>query len=344
MEKLMVTLKPRPLAIFFALLFLFLQFVFLSTTSWTTTIGDPANSRSVTSLGIGSPIEFVTEHGRSQLNIQWLILTLNLAATWTLAAVAANGVMRSTRLRRPARAYGFIAVVMTAITFLAALAFSKMTWGYYVSRPPVLSEIDELSQVRAVVPLTTQSDTSGKLSMVLETNYSLSERLAKVKEDSYYCLPRILLELERRNLLPGALTENLTGLPEIYPLIRGSGALVESSEGYDSASGLRGLAVDATGKAGDRLLFLCLTGGQVSDDHYPYYELLFRGRPESLQLTFVRSQHFFYDVAGMEGFEWYAMWLMLAPAGIVAAVIVFTVVGVVRRCLRRDSLPLPTSV
>ena len=82
--------------------------------------------------------------------------------------------------------------------------------------------------------------------------------------------------------------------------------------------------VDAADRLGRRLLFLGLTGGEESNDHHPYYELLFRGQAGASDLSFARGQRFFYDVAGMEGFEWYLGWPLLTIPSIIAGFVVFT--------------------
>lgn len=136
---------------------------------------------------------------------------------------------------------------------------------------------------------------------------------------------RILVELDRRNLLPAAFATTLDGLPELYQLIQDSGVLATSSPGYDSSARLGGIAVDAFDKAGNRVLVLGLTGGQLSNDHYPYYEMVFRGQKAAAETSFARSQCFYYDAAGMEGFEWYVIMLYLSIAGIAAGFIIFII-------------------
>jgi hypothetical protein len=218
---------------------------------------------------------------------------------------------------------------MIAIALLVSIVISKVYWGYFFTKPPLLAEVGDIVKVGAIVPFGIEVRSSGH-SLIVGTNSLLSDDLASFKKYGDDCLDgRILLELDRKKLVPDAYATTSAGLPELYPLIRDSGALVESSKGYDSSSQLRGIAVDAIGKSGDRLLFLGFTGGQLSNDHYPCYELLFRGSVESPAVTFVRGQHYFYDVAGMEGLEWYVIWALLAPLGIVVAFGVFTAIALV---------------
>lgn len=201
----------------------------------------------------------------------------------------------------------------------------------------MLSEVDEITQVKAIVPFKTDSTDSAKRAIVFDPNYSLSERIANGKKDSYYCLDeRILIELERRNLLPAVPTTTLAGFPDLYQLIQNSGTLANSTKGYDSAAELRGVVVDAFDRSGNRIVCLGLTGGQLSNDHYPYYELLFRGQKNAAELSFARGQRFFYDVAGIEGFEWHIIWLYLAALGIVPSLVIFAIARAIwNRKIRR---------
>ncbi len=322
--------KPTALALIFIVLELLVQGVFCSSTSMSISLGADNLSQRTHSFGLGSPIEALTVAEGTSLNIRWVVLALNLALTYVLAAVGATYLTKATGLRHPATAYGLVAVAMIAIAFLASIGISKAYWGYFISKPELLTEVGEIATVQTIVPFKTEND-AGKLLIVVDDSYSLSNGIASAKEyPAGYLEWRILLELERRNLIPATLATTVNGLPELYPLIKSTGMLANSSEGYDSSSQLNGVAVDATDRRGGRLVFLCLTGGQLSNDHYPYYELLFRVQAGSSLLIFARGQRFFYDAAGMEGFEWYVIWPTLAIFGIMIGFIGYTIARGVR--------------
>ncbi|HBA85785.1 MAG TPA: hypothetical protein DCZ95_17010 [Verrucomicrobia bacterium] len=111
----------------------------------------------------------------------------------------------------------------------------------------------------------------------------------------------------------------------MLPLIVGSGLLANPEEGYSRADFLAGILVDAYDQTGARLIFACLGGRQQSNDHYPFYEFVFEEPPNSDGLNLVRGQRFFYDVAGIEGLEWYVMWPVLSVIAIVVGFTAFTV-------------------
>jgi len=84
---------------------------------------------------------------------------------------------------------------------------------------------------------------------------------------------------------------------------RHSDLTAKSSEGYDSGAELRGIIVGFSGPSGENRLLLALRGGQVSNDHYPFYEVLIEGA-NPLSFHVLHSQMFYFDVAGLEGLEW----------------------------------------
>jgi hypothetical protein len=106
---------------------------------------------------------------------------------------------------------------------------------------------------------------------------------------------------------------------------------VKSASGYDSNSGLHGLVVSFASSDGRTYNLLAARGGQVSNDHYPYYEALFDD-----QGNLLRSQMFYFDVAGMEGADgWPSLfvvavliWLVLILLGIVATLGYLAVRGI----------------
>jgi hypothetical protein len=319
-------LKPIPLTFIFILLSLVSQAVWLSSTSSTFVLGSDAPTPTVHSFGLGSPISIISINGQTTLKIQWAMLLLNLTGTYVLSALLAWAIARATGLRSPAAAYGLVALSMIAFAFVTSITISKFYWGYFFTKPGLLSETSQVTEVRAVASIKTVEQ-SGKRFLVADETDSLPDSLASAKKYAEDCLDgRILLELDRRKLIPPAFIGSLAGLSEFYRLIEESNALVASSPGYDSSQQLEGVVVDAIGSQGNRLVFLCLTGGQLSNDHYPYYELLFRGEPESNQLSLIRAQRYFYDAAGMEGFEWYVIWPMLAIPGVLVAFLLFTIV------------------
>jgi hypothetical protein len=86
--------------------------------------------------------------------------------------------------------------------------------------------------------------------------------------------------------------------------------LFDGVPGYPYARELRGLIVLAKGVDGNEYVLAALNGGQVSNDHYPQYHLLFRVDSGALRL--VSSDRYFQDFAGIEGARWWTFAVVLA--------------------------------
>lgn len=319
-------LKPSMLFGIVFLLLVLTQGAFFSTRSTTYTRGSDAPCESESTYGIGSPISITTAKGAMSYHINWLVLVANILSCYIIAAILSRLFAVATRFRRPALAYGIVAIVMIVASFCCAIGFSRIEWGYYFARPEVLEEIRVIERVSAVIPVKTVSEKEGRRRLVVQNDYTIADRLAYGKQDSYYCLDeRLLLALEKRGILPSKHTGDLSGLPDLYMLVRDSGILAQPTEGYNDSDMLSGIVVDALDRSGDRLVFLGLTGLQLSNDHYPYYELVFAATSRSKDLSLIRGQRFFYDVAGIEGAEWYMIWPFLALVGIIVGFPVVTV-------------------
>ncbi len=265
-----------------------------------------------------SPISVtISSDGATDWNIPWRFFAWVLAGGYLAAGVLAALFKLATGFRRPARAFLFTSGFAAFLAFIAAIGFSKAYWGYYFFRPPPLAEFNSIAQVSALVPVETPDATNAMPTLVHCGDSTLAQNLAYAEDSPYdYPAGRLLLGLRKRNLLPAGFSSTLSDLPPLLPLAQASGLMAVSDTGYESENFLRGIVVDAVDPAGTRLVFLGFHGGQVSNDHYPYYEMLFSALAGSSDLKFVRGQRFFFDIAGIEGTEWYAMGLGLSLMGI----------------------------
>lgn len=270
-----------------------------------------------------SPISMtVSFDGATTWDVPWLFLAGSLAGGYLAAQLLAVLFRRATGFRRPARAYLLAMLPVVLLAFSLGIGFSKFYWGYYLFRPALLKEFRQIAQVAALVPVETSDATNAPPTLVHCGDFSLAEDLAYAVKNSYDDpVGRLLLALEQQRLLPAEFSASLSGLPPLLPLAQTSGLIAPSEDGYDSERSLRGIVVDAVDPAGARLVYLGLRGGQVSNDHYPYYELLFTAPAGSSDLKFVRGQRFFFDVAGIEGAEWYVMGLGFSLVAIPLALV-----------------------
>lgn len=337
MKAILNALKPTPVSALMLLFLFLLQWAFFSQYTTTYHLSEDDYSPTVHSFayGIGTPVTITVVNETSHFEINWAALLLNPLLCYLLSIVLATFLVKVTRVHPAAQVYGVVAA-MVVLAFCMSIGLSKAHWGYYFSRPPVLDEVHQIASVENVIPVETIADSAGNRTVVVNEKFSLAERLAHGRDDPYYCLDqRLLLALDDSGMLPTNHATSLSDLPDLFPLIGKTGILVAAEEGYDESDLLRGTVIDARGKTGERMLFLAVKGGQVSDDHYPYYEMLFIAPDSAAELTYVRGQRFFYDDAGIEGLEWYVAWPYISLAavalGLVGLTLGWTIWWLVRR-------------
>jgi len=246
---------------------------------------------------------------RTAIQINGIFLLLILVSCYCLA-IFVDSVVR--RTIGPRWLIGIWATLAVGV-FVLSIMWNKAEWGYFLRRPDLPSEVDTIACTRAIIPVTTERSDAGECRIRVDNEFSLSKCLSWAERDAYYCLEgRVLLYLKQRTLLPNALTLDVADLTGLYDLLPKTGLLAKPQEGYEESHLLTGVVVDAVTQTNRRLVFLGVRGGAVSNDHYPYYEFVFKERDRGQGLTFVQGQRFFYDVAGTEGFEWESMWIALS--------------------------------
>jgi len=343
MNRILKILKPNALAVTLLLVVLSVQGACFTSWSMAYSLGRDKSDKTQSSYGVGNPIIVTTVNGATSREIYWPILLINLAVSYLLAVVLAGAFARATRFRRPATVFAMVAIIMVVVSFLVAIGISKSYWGYFFARPSVLPEVSSVASVSAVIPITTEAEDDGTRRIVVQNEYSIVDRIAYGRKDHYYCLSqRLLLALDDAGLRPSSHTGELTDLPILFPLIKGTGILADHEEGYNDSDLLSGVVVDTLDQSGDRLVFIGVSGRQLSNDHYVYYEMVFTGNTGSPDLSYKRGQRFFYDVAGIEGAEWYLVWPFLAVAGAGIGFVVLAAFTLALRPIRKTKEAQPS--
>jgi hypothetical protein len=191
------------------------------------------------------------------------------------------------------------------LPFLAAIWANNEEWGYYVARPVVDWRIVDVRQVETVTRVETSSDPRGNSIFSGVPVEEVDRFIQDGPEGDYYVLEgRVLRALKDRHVLQAELPVMRTGrLRGLYQVLDETGLLEKGEPGYTTAKELSGMVVEALGRDDRSLVFVGVRGGQVSNDHYPYYEFLFTTDLPDGQLKLLSSQRFYFDVAGSEGLE-----------------------------------------
>lgn len=343
MKRFLWILRPTFLLLLvFVVLLLFQMIFFSSHTGWSSS--DDPRMHIRTTYGAGAPVTIESDETTRTVDIGWIVLMCNLGVCYLLAGLMSRTVEWLTLLRRPGLAYFSVSLVICLIAFTASIIISRSYWGYYLARPGLPSAVDEIASVNAAVYVTidnADTPTPQVSTVVISPGHFKRVRVDAVRDPYYFLEDRIILHLEENNLAPvsvevgteevgdGSDAEASLDLSELPALITASGLLAASDPGYRGSSTLEGNVVDGLDVSGRRVLFAGLKGRQVSNDHYPYYEMVFRDTGQENRLSFVEGHRFFFDVAGIEGMEWYGVMFGFSLVGLLLGLPVFTLAAAV---------------
>lgn len=234
---------------------------------------------------------------------------------------------------------GLAAGLTLLIAALLAAGLSKALWGYWFVRPGVDGRVLAARQVHSVTFLDHQQQAGGPWALVPTSEvyqgpgWYQREKAQYPQEYDYYLLERRALRgLERRGVLTGPVP-SLTAaeLPDVAELLAAERRGFERTlERQANGPPYSGAVYRLTGAGGERLLLLAVSCCAVSNDHHPYYELLFeelQGAPPRLLST----TRFYFDIAGLEGVEFPQIFRGLSVAGLGLVLPLTGVVLLVRR-------------
>jgi hypothetical protein len=257
----------------------------------------------------------------SRVEVHWPTLLLMGGLTYCLATAAAQLILRKGRRRHPARILLSAIGATMVLAFLAAVIVSKGLWGYYLYRPPLDRRIGDARKVISVTSVST-APVGAERALVANADYSIDQLIDYGRTNDYYSLgERALIALRDRGRLPTTPpTMSPERLARLYGVLARTGWLEAGELGYEHAKDLRGVVIEAEGDDGGPLLFVGVQGGEVSNDHYPYYEFIYSGRSAGGDPILLSAQRFYFDVAGIEGMEWPVFFVGFTAMGLVLSV------------------------
>ena len=247
------------------------------------------------------------------------------------------------------RRYRFARILLSGIglvavlSFLAAIGVSKLYWGYYLRPPSLDRRIREIERVISLTAVGSERRSDGSIRLVTNDTYSITDGLSRCRDGVpriyYDCLSeRILVALGDLGKLPASADRMPPEeLATLYGELEATEMLRDGGRGCDQAKELTGIVLEAEGKEGQRYLFVGVDGGQVSNDHYPYYEFLFHLLDQDSGPVLLSCNRLFYDVAGLEGMEWSGAWLAFFLLGTVVVVLTVVVLFVINALQRKSS-------
>lgn len=206
------------------------------------------------------------------------------------------------------------------LCFVGSLWGTYEYWGFVLERPGLLETAKTITKVEHLVPVETSScDVPEECKFVLDTSQTIAAILNKSEQDPYYnpyydsLDERLLHYLQTSGKLPSAFDQALPESHDWYGLMMQSPIIATPTEGYTNRY-LRGTILIGRTASGQQQAFLSIRGGQVENDHYPFYEAIFTIDQQGRTVRYLEGQRFFYEVAGIEGTDGlpFAMFLFVA--------------------------------
>lgn len=197
------------------------------------------------------------------------------------------------------KSYGVVFLVLAALSVLSSVVEHRALWGYWWSRPSFASAVEGATAVKAFSILRFEN----RLVFAQLDRLQALNRLKNQEGSKGASLVEAQL-LERLGLGHGSLDQ----LPEVSQttlegswrelLSKGWLPKVRDPRYRDSGIPVSGLAARFL-KGNSEYLLLAYKTSEIANDRYAYSEALFDNLDSAPSL--LKQEHFFYEIAGLEG-------------------------------------------
>jgi hypothetical protein len=261
------------------------------------------------------------------LVVSTLIIPL-LLGRWAGARASRWSILKPFAPMPQRRVIYYTGVGSTLLCLVASLGFSYHYWGYVFMRPPILVAPAEIGKITSLA----QVETPYEEGATLKANGNTLPDLLSLHKKYNYSFPwgRVPGALFQGGHLHSSIPQTSQAiLAKLQSHLKASkDELIDQGEGSyrESAGKFRGTVIEFEDQSGQSMLLASLTSGQVSNDHFAYYELLFPMKGAQLG-ELGRWNKFYYDVAGIEGLEWWILTPFLSLLGFILVLPVTTLVS-----------------
>ena len=195
-----------------------------------------------------------------------------------------------------------VAAILIVCAGTPALITSRLYWGYWIALPSAANVANSFASLERFTTFGCcgpNDARSGRRALHyaanIEFHYAGDWPIANLPAS----LVRRELEPESEEAVPTAM------MTKIREALDSRGALLAGQPGYTHAKELWGHVAIGRNTNGVQTVAAALWGGEVSNDHHPYYEVAFANSPAgALELLALRQ--YWFDFAGVEGI---AHWL-----------------------------------
>lgn len=190
---------------------------------------------------------------------------------------------------------------------------NKEYWGYFIKRPIVFKEVQSAKKIMAASYITS-TDSNGIMNLYPADSSIVNFGGLEERESYYNTDNRIFLVFRNKAWAEKGLSsfkEKLddpgyqfekTILSQLSRLILSDQMIPAIYKSYSARElKLQGIITMFTTKNNEAYVYAGLNGGELGNDHHPFYEFLFLRTKNELVLK--RKQLFYTDFAGIEGVE-----------------------------------------
>jgi hypothetical protein len=229
-----------------------------------------------------------------------------------------------------------VSIVQYAFILIFSV-FSYFNWGYAFKRPTVFKEVKKAEKVLTCTRVSNVDSLGVKPLFIINyttkesyclydrsnSYYGKTDRVFMVFEDRSHKKPELSKVLEIYRNPEQNVSEDV--LQNIEKQIFESGIIDKGKPEWDTCGTLRGVITEFVTSKNEKYLFAGLDGGEVSNDHYPFYEFLFKEKNQEYKL--IKKQRFYTDIAGAEGFEYSKILPVFSVMVIISIILSFILLG-----------------
>jgi hypothetical protein len=200
------------------------------------------------------------------------------------------------------RAIAFF-VIAAVLSVAVGIGWSEYYWRYPFAPPPLLPEFGLVRSVQSVSSVAELNPEANKLVEIEPVDAEVLD-----SPHAWYLAAdwRLPLKLEADGLDCQSAPPSAAELAsKLWHAANDAGLLVTGTDGYPDTATLWGHIAVTTLVDGREVILASVAGYEYSNDHYPYYELVAVFEEDALRI--IKSQSFFFDVAGIEGATWLGM-------------------------------------
>jgi hypothetical protein len=240
--------------------------------------------------------------------INWPVLFANIACVVFIFALIDSLFKNFVILRYPRFLLAKNIIFGFVLAFTIATITTKNYWGYYFTRPNMLLKLSEIKNIEDVVHFKSEKGKENfeSLQHAVNDKSYIKDLVQDWKErpNSYYNRDgQIFAYLSDKGLLDvNKEFPQVGNLSTLGPFIFSSQYFIKPDHGYDKSFTTGGYAVFYRDISNKKMLFLSFNGSEISNDHYPQYEVIYETTDQTHKL--IDYQKYFYDVAGIEHIEW----------------------------------------